>query len=145
MQSHTSPHSKMDHSEAQSHGVKAPLTSLQERNALGSEIMHLRSITQYETRLFNLTRENCRLQTEIQHLHYVRSFEKQNADKQIQKLSAELLALKHLVSVHSLRDCVRGRRNLLLYLENSGYASTYCQSAKPTKSPARRFGRAWGN
>ncbi|EXU98157.1 hypothetical protein X797_008762 [Metarhizium robertsii] len=104
----------MDHSEAQSHGVKAPLTSLQERNALGSEIMHLRSITQYETRLFNLTRENCRLQTEIQHLHYVRSFEKQNADKQIKKLSAELLALKHLKPLGTPRRIVkvRNRQNL---------------------------------
>ncbi|KAF5126264.1 hypothetical protein E5D57_010960 [Metarhizium anisopliae] len=83
------------HPEAQ-RGAKAPLTPEQERNILGSEIMHLRSITQYENRLLNLTRDNCRLQTEVQHLQYLRSLEKQTTDKQIQKLTAELLALKHL-------------------------------------------------
>lgn len=108
MQSHTS--LKMQsrehhfyHPEVQRNGSTAPLTLLQERNMLGSEIMHLRSITHYENRLLSLTRDNCRLQTEVQHLQYLRSVEKQSANKQIQMLTTELLALKHLVSIQYLK------------------------------------------
>lgn len=89
-------------SEAQAHsfGPSGPHTPQQERKMLDSEIMHLRSTRDYEKQLSNITRDNFRLQTELQYLHYVRNFEKQNADRQIQKLSTELLALKHLVSGH---------------------------------------------
>ncbi|KAG8422531.1 hypothetical protein J3459_010273 [Metarhizium acridum] len=84
------------HNEPPNCGVTSHLTPQQERNMLSSEILHLRSIRGYEKQISDLTRDNYKLQSENQYLQYLRSTEKYNADKQIQKLSSKLFAWKHL-------------------------------------------------